>query len=145
MPFVVYPVMLTFVVMLLFEALKEYFFHGSLKPWQSHWMTIVFTTSVSLIVALLTTNKMLALREQSLAIELKDAKIKSIKQVMYVVHHHVNNLANSLGLIHLDMEDGQTVSTETLESLQRSVDVTAEAMRHLGEIEDPYDESTFEI
>lgn len=80
---------LTFVLMLLYESAKELIFEGALTPWQSHWITIIFTTTVSLVVGLLAVNKLQRLERQDIAIKLKEEKLKSIRQVMRVVHHHV--------------------------------------------------------
>lgn len=135
----------TFSLMLLYELAKEYFFKGSLTLWQSHFLTIFFTTLLSFIVTLIAMNKIQSLENKHLEIELKEEKIKSIKQVMYVAHHYINNLANNLGLVQLEAEENGVVCQETLKTLQEVVEKTAKEMRKLGDIEDPYDEKLFKI
>ena len=135
----------TFTVMLLYETAKEVIFKGTLTPWQSHWITIIFTTMISLVVTLFSINNILSLRERSATITLKEEKIKSIKQVMRVVHHHVNNLANNLTLVKLEIEEQGALSGETLDTLNNAIEETAEEMKRLGGIDDPFDENFFKI
>lgn len=134
-----------FLLMLSYEAFKEFIFKGTLTPWQSHWITIVFSTLVSLVVVLFVVNRLLTMERQSVAIKLKEEKIKSIKQVMRVVHHHVNNLANNLYLVELEIDQEKTVSKETLDALDGAIRETSATMKHLGDMDDPYDDEIFKI
>lgn len=136
---------LTFVLMLSYESAKELIFKGDLTPWQSHWLTIIFTTAVSLVVVLLAANRLLVLEQQDIAIRLKEEKLKSIRQVMRVVHHHVNNLANNLNLVAIEIERVGSVSGATLDTLNRAIEETAGEMKLLGDITNPYDAGMFEI
>ena len=140
-----YSSVLTFVMMFLFESAKELLFKGNLTSWQSHWITISFTTMVSLLVVLFVMNKLLILEQQKMAVRLKEEKLKSIKQVMYIVHHHVNNLANSLELIEVEIEDDGTVCKETLAALNESIKKTAETMKLLADIDNPDNDDAFKI
>lgn len=136
---------LTFVLMLSYESAKELIFEGGLTPWQSHWITIAFTTAVSLVVVLLAVNRLLLLERQDIAIRLKEEKLKSIRQVMRVVHHHVNNLANSLNMVALEIERDGCVSGATLDALRRAIEETAGEMKLLGDITNPDDAGMFEL
>ena len=60
-------------------------------------------------------NRLLNMERRSVVIRLREEKIKSIRQVMHVMHDHVNTLANKLSLVDLEMEQDDTVSRETLE------------------------------
>jgi len=131
--------------MLLFEALKEHFFKGVLSSWQSHWITIIFTSLISLIVGLFTVNIIFKLKAQNLKNEVKLEKIKSIKQVMYIVHYHVNTLANSLQIVHVEIEDHGTVSQEILMELDKQIVITCKEMQLLGNIKNPFDKNKFKI
>ena len=136
---------LTFVLMLLYESTKELIFKGTLTPWQSHWITIIFTTMVSLAVVLLAVNRLLLLEQQHIAIKLKEEKLKSIRQVMRIVHHHVNNLANNLTMVTLEIERDGSVRKATLDTLNQAIEETAGEMKLLGDIANPYDANMFEI
>ncbi len=136
---------LTFILMLLFEALKEHFFKGVLSSWQSHWITIIFTSLISLIVGLFTVNIIFKLKAQNLKNEVKLEKIKSIKQVMYIVHYYVNNLANNLQIIRFEIEEYGTVRQEILLELDKQIFITAKEMHLLSDIENPFDENKFKV
>lgn len=136
---------LTFVLMLLYESAKELVFQGALTPWQSHWITISFTTTLSLVVGLLAANKLLRLERQDIAIKLKEEKLKSIRQVMRVVHHHVNNLANNLNMVALEIERDGSVAGATLDALNSAIEATAGEMKLLGDITNPDDADMFEL
>lgn len=143
---VIIPITLSsFVLMLGYETSKELLFKGTLTPWQSHWITIIFTTMVTLVATLLASKMLISLREKTLQVEVKAEKIKSIKQVMRVVQHHVNNLAHNLGIVKLEIETYGNPRPETLELLQQSIEETAQKMKLLGDVNDPYDEHFFDI
>lgn len=136
---------LTFVLMLLYESAKELVFQGVLTPWQSHWITISFTSTVSLVVGLLAANKLLRLERQDIANKLKEEKLKSIRQVMRVVHHHVNNLANNLNMVALEIERDGSVAGATLNALNSAIEATSGEMKLLGDITNPDDADMFEL
>jgi len=142
---IIYIVFSTFSLMLLFEAIKEYFFSGTLTHWESHWITVTFTTIIVFIITLLSVKRLLNLQQQNLLINLKTEKIKSIRQVMKVVHHNVNNMANNLLLVQLEIAKKGSVSPETLDSLNQEIRNTAKTMKKLGEIEDPNEEDQFKL
>lgn len=60
----------TFLFMLGYESVKEFIFAGSLTPWQSQWITIFFTTAVSIVISLLVINRILIFKEKELHIRL---------------------------------------------------------------------------
>ena len=134
-----------FVLMFSYESTKELIFKGTLTPWQSHWITIIFTTTVSLFVVLFVMNRLLFLERQSMVNKLREEKLKSIKQVMRVVHHHVNNLANNLNLVEFEVKQEGSVCGETLDTLNKAIKESAEAMKLLGDMDNPYDDEMFKI
>lgn len=134
-----------FVLMFSYESTKELIFKGTLTPWQSHWITIIFTTTVSLFVVLFAMNRLLFLERQSMVNKLREEKLKSIKQVMRVVHHHVNNLANNLNLVEFEVKQEGSVCGETLDTLNKAIKESAEAMKLLGDMDNPYDDEMFKI
>lgn len=135
----------TFLLMLLYESAKEFIFKGILTPWQSHWITIIFTTAASLIVILFAMNKLLLLERQDAANKLKEEKLKSIRQVMRVAHHHVNNLANNLSLVGFEIENEGTICKETLDALNEATKESVKAMKLLGDTDNPYDDEMLKV
>ncbi len=134
-----------FALMLLFEFTKEQVFKGGLSPWQSHWITILFTTSIAFVITIFSVKKVLNLEEREQDVSLKEEKLKTIGHVMRVVFHHVNNLSNSLSVIELEMKTINSVSDSTLVTLNRSIRGTTSELSRLEQIEDPFDEEAFKI
>lgn len=134
-----------FALMLLFEFTKELVFSGELSSWQSHWITIIFTTSITFIITIFAVKKVTELEEREDNVAIKEEKLKTIGNVMQVVFHHVNNLSNNLSVIELEMNTINSVNESTLSSLNRSIRGTTSEMRRLEEIEDPFDEEAFKI
>jgi len=134
-----------FFVMLAFETIKEYFFEGLLTSWQSHWITIIFATIMSLVVTLSAIKKISALKEKSTIIKLKEEKLKSIKQVIYVAEHHVNNLSNNLRIVQIELKKPGMLSEITIAQLNEAITAASNELKKIGEIDDPYDENPFKI
>ena len=135
----------TFIVMLAYETAKEFLFQGTLTPWQSHWMTITLTTVLSGVVTLLAMNRILIHRQRALQLQLKEEKLKTLHQVMRLVQHHVNNLANNLQIVDLEIHSNGALSEDTLAALLKAVDRTSVEIQRLSDIDDPFDEQGFEI
>ncbi|OGV53193.1 MAG: hypothetical protein A2017_04745 [Lentisphaerae bacterium GWF2_44_16] len=89
--------------------------------------------------------KLFSIEQQKTAVKLKEEKLKSIRQVMRIAHHHVSNLANNLSLVEVEIECDGAVSTETLKALDAAIKETAETMKLPGDIENPYNDEMFEI
>jgi hypothetical protein len=134
-----------FMLMFAFEFTKEQIFEGSLAPWESHWITIIFATLSSLIASLFLVQRVLIVEKRESEISLKEEKLKSIKMVMSVVFHHVNNLANSLSIIGLELDECNEVQPSTLSSLNLGITNTAKEMNRLYNISDPLDSNEFKI
>lgn len=131
-------VLTTFFLMLGYESTKELIFQGTLSPWQSHWITILFTTMLSFTVLLFTQNILLSFEYRARALQIKEEKIKILRRVMAVVNHNVNNLSNNLLLVELETEEKGSVSQRTLEQLRNNItDVTA-VIQNLNATEEIY-------
>lgn len=135
----------TFAIMLCFEALKELFLKGVLTSWQSHSITIVFTTLMSIIITLFTINQISLIKEKSLEIQLKQEKLKSIRQVIYVAKHHLNNLSNNLNIIQLEIEDHGQLNNKTIDSLNLAIESSSVALKRLDDIDNPFDSDWFKL
>lgn len=134
-----------FTLMFLFEFTKEQVFKGTLSPWESHWITIFFTTSMAFILTIFAVKRVLELEERENNVSVKEEKLKTIGNVMRVVFHHVNNLSNNLSLIELEMKTINSVNESTLQSLNHSISGTTQEMKRLESIKDPFDEDAFTI
>jgi hypothetical protein len=134
-----------FMLMFAFEFTKEQIFDGGLAPWESHWITIIFSTLSSLIVSLFLVQSLLIVEKREATLSLKEEKLKSIKMVMSVVFHHVNNLANNLSIISLEIDEFNHVQPSTITELNQNVRNTANEMNRLYHISDPLDTNEFKI
>ena len=134
-----------FMLMFAFEFTKEQIFEGGLATWESHWITIIFATLSSLIASLFLVQRVLIVEKREALLSLKEEKLKSIKMVMSVVFHHVNNLANSLSIIGMELEEFNNVQPSTLSALNLGISNTANEMTRLYNISDPLDSDEFKI
>ena len=83
--------------------------------------------------------------ERERALIVREEKQKTLRQTMYKVQHHVNNLANCLQLVELEYVKKSCLSAETLNSLQVEIHKTGQEMQALGRLDDPFDASAFAV
>lgn len=83
--------------------------------------------------------------ERERALIVREEKQKTLRQTMYKVQHHVNNLANCLQVVELEYMSKNWLSVETLNSLQVEIHRTGQEMQALGRLDDPFDESAFTV
>ncbi|MFT4753680.1 MAG: hypothetical protein ACI85Q_001228 [Salibacteraceae bacterium] len=136
---------LIFTIMLIFEFSKEQVFRGQLTLWQSHWLTIIFSTSLTFCISVFSVQKILSLERREQSLTIREEKLKTLKSVMRIVHHHMNNLSHNLGIIDVEMNSFNSVNQSTLVSLHKNLAGTALEMNRLVKIEDPFNEENFKI
>ena len=124
-------------LMTLFQWGKFYLFKGSYTIWQSHIITIIFTSLVATIVALFMMNLTERVEKEKRELQLRESKIRTLKITMFTVHHIVNNFLNRLQLIRLEAEDEGTISQKTLEKLEDDITEVSKKLVELSEIEHP--------
>jgi len=130
---------MTFLLMLVMETSKELFFRAQLNPWQSHWITIIFTSFIAMVACLLLFRYLDNTQQQRQLITIREEKLRTLEQVMVKVNHHVNNLANNLQLIELENKGGK-ISELTLQELREAILETSREMRRLSaatDVENP--------
>ncbi len=143
--FIFVSTLVTAVVMFLFEFVKEHIVQGSLSPWQSHSITIIFTTSLSLVISTILLYRYRDVRRKQEMVRLRNEKIKTLKQAMFNATHYVNNLSNNLQLVQVELNHEKTVSRDTLEMLTEAIKATTLELKKLSNIENPFDDSKFDI
>ncbi len=134
-----------FIVMFSFEVIKEYVFEGTLTSWQSHWATIIFTTTISFVVTLNAINKISRIKEKEFIVKLKEEKLKSIMQVIYVAEHHVNNLSNNLKIVQIELKKTKKLSAETIVKLNEAIEKSSKELNKISKSDNPYDENIYTI
>lgn len=76
---------------------------------------------------------------------IKEEKLKTIKQLMHKVEHHVGNLSHHLQLIEIQIKQKGWVPEDTLKALKQSIAHTSIEMNQLANINDPFDEQVFQL
>lgn len=105
-----------------------------------------FTVAVPMTALFQRLNRELqdALERERLLI-VREEKQKTLRQTMYKVQHHVNNLANCLQVVELEYSSKSWLSVETLSSLQAEIHKTGTEMQSLGRLDDPFDANAFKV
>ena len=124
-------------IMTLFQWGKFYLFAGTYTIWQSHVITIVFTSLIASIVSMFMMNLTERIEKEKKELELRESKIRTLKITMFTVHHIVNNFLTRLQLIRVEAEEEGTISQESLEKLEKDISEVSEKLVALSEIEHP--------
>ncbi len=124
-------------LMTLFQWGKFFLFEGSYTIWQSHIITIIFTSLIATIVALFMINLTERVEKEKREMQLRESKLQTLKVTMFTVHHIVNNFLNRLQLIRLEAEEQDTISQESLEKLENDIAEVSKKLVDLSEIEHP--------
>lgn len=61
-------------LMLVYEAIKELIFQGTLSPWESHSITIIVTATIAVLISLLVNRRTQQIHEAAQAIEVRKAR-----------------------------------------------------------------------
>ncbi|GMT48827.1 MAG: hypothetical protein IEMM0008_0366 [bacterium] len=143
--FILISTLVTTITMFIFEFVKESVVHENLSRWDSHIMTIIFTTLLSLLISTILIYRYRDFRRKQELMRLKEEKLKTLKQAMFNATHYVNNLSNNLQLVQVELGNNKIVSKETVEMLTEAIHHTTLELKKLSNIDDPFDESEFNI
>ncbi len=138
-----YPFFSMAALMTFYQLGKFYLLEGTYTIWQSHIMTIIFTSLVATIVSLVMVNRTEKIEKDRNALELRESKLKTLQITMFTVHHIVNNFLNRLLLIRIEAEDEGTISQETLERLEADISDVSRKLVALSELEHPENQENF--
>jgi len=118
-------------IMTTYEAIKETIFDGRLSQWESHMITIVVTSFLATLAAIIMQSwtKSLAYKEQEL-IE-KEASVAAQKLILGAVNHILNNFLNHFLIIRINLEKNTPIEKNTLDMLDQSVADVSEKLRVL--------------
>ncbi|MBU0944627.1 MAG: hypothetical protein KJ804_17865 [Proteobacteria bacterium] len=130
-------------LMTLYQVGKFYLLKGSYTIWQSHVMTIIFTSLGATIVSLVMVNRTEKIDRDKKELELRESKLKTLQITMFTVHHIVNNFLNRLLLIRIEAEEKGTISQETLEKLEADIVDVSKKLVALSEVENPENPENF--
>lgn len=131
------------VVMFAYESLKEFVFKGALSAWESHAITIVFTSVLATLASYLMRSWMQSLQVKERALQEKAQALASYELVVPAVNHIINNVLNYFHLIRLEIEYEGVVKKESIELLDQGVKQANEQMAVLNAIESPSDPASY--
>jgi hypothetical protein len=130
-------------LMTLFQTGKFYLLKGTYTIWQSHVITIVFTSLIATIVSLVMVSRTERIENRKKQLELRESKIRTLQITMFTVHHIVNNFLNRLHLIRMEAEEEGNISEQTLEKLESDIADVSRKLVALSELEHPEDPENF--
>jgi len=130
-------------LMTLYQVGKYHLLKGEYTIWQSHIMTIMFTSLLATIISLFTMNWTARIERRRKELDLREARLETLEATMYTVHHIVNNFLNRLQLIRLETAENGKLSESTIEKLEADIVEVSRQMVELGEIKEPEDPAAF--
>ena len=133
----------TATIMSVYEFGKELVFEGTLSPWQSHTITIVFTSLMAAISSSFHRLRGIEIARKEKALEVEAQKAVTLRLVLKAVHHIVNNFVNHFQLAQLELEENGKVSEQTAEMLEQGYKETRDQLKILEHLDDPSDESKY--
>ena len=129
------------VTMTVYEVLKETFFSG-ISTWQSHSITIAFTSILASGLAYLVANNGAEISSELIDI---DERLALYDAAMTASMHSVGNALNLFHVIQIESENGGVISESTLKLIELELVTTKEFMKDLSLIENPTSEAVMEF
>lgn len=137
------PFILMAIVMTLYQVIKFYLLKGHYTIWESHVMTIVFTSLLATGVSLALSNWTEKIEKRKVEVELQEARLRTLQTTMHTVQHIVNNFLNCMMLIRLEAEEEGTISKSSLEKLETKIQEVSKQLVEIGEMDDPGNSEEF--
>lgn len=130
-------------VMSVYELTKEVLFEGSLTPWESHTITIIFTSLLATLSTSVMRSWVLAISAKEKEVEAKHQALISIELMLSAVNHIVNNVLHNFKILRLDIDNTGEMQEKRLEMLELSIKEAANQMARLNKIKNPSDPSSY--
>jgi len=134
---------ITFIIMSCYEAVKDFLFEGSLTPWQSHAITILFTSLLATLSASMMRSWMLSVKAKERDLELKTQSLISSELILTAVNHIINNVLNNFQLINLEIQKEGRVKQESIDLLNESVKEAEKQIAILNNIKNHTDAESY--
>ena len=126
--------------MTLYQVIKFYLLQGRYTIWESHIMTIVFSSLLATSVSLALSNWTERIEKRRVEVELREARLRTLQVTM---QHIVNNFLNCVMLIRLEAEEDGTISQDSLEKLEEKIQEVSKQLTEIGELDDPGNSEEF--
>lgn len=137
------PFILMAIVMTLYQVIKFLLLKGRYTIWESHIMTIVFSSLLATCVSLALSNWTEKIEKRRVEVELREARLRTLQATMHTVQHIVNNFLNCVMLIRLKAEEDGTISKSSLEKLEAKIQEVSKQLVEIGELDDPGNSEEF--
>ena len=134
---------ITFIIMSGYEAAKEFLFQGTLTPWQSHAITIVFTSLLATLAASLMRSWVLSVLAKEKALDAKTQSLTSSELILTAVNHIVNNVLNYFQIINLEIQKEGSVKQESIDLLNESIIEAEKQIQTLNSIKNHSDVESY--
>ena len=126
----------TLLVMSVYESGKQFAFGDKLSLWQSHVMTILFTSALSSVISWVVWRKLELILFHQKTIEVREERSRTHQATMSAAHHYLNNALNQLQLVQVELEDTGTVDPQTVKLIGEAIKKSSHELRELGEMDD---------
>ena len=137
------PFILMAIVMTLYQVIKFYLLQGHYTIWESHLMTIVFSSVLATCVSLALSNWTEKIEKRRVAVELREARLRTLQATMHTVQHIVNNFLNCVMLIRFEAEEDGAISKDSLDKLEAKIQEVSKQLVEIGELDDPGNSEEF--
>jgi len=137
------PFILMAIVMTLYQVIKFYLLQGHYTIWESHIMTIVFSSLLATSVSLALSNWTEKIEKRKVEVELREARLRTLQATMHTVQHIVNNFLNCVMLIRFEAEEDGAISKDSLEKLEAKIQEVSKQLVEIGELDDPGNSEEF--
>ena len=137
------PFILMAIVMTLYQVIKFYLLQGHYTIWESHLMTIVFSSVLATCVSLALSNWTEKIEKRRVEVELREARLRTLQATMHTVQHIVNNFLNCVMLIRFEAEEDGAISKDSLDKLEAKIQEVSKQLVEIGELEDPGNSEEF--
>lgn len=124
-------------LMTAYEATKQQIF-GDLTLWESHTITIVFTSVVTALLAGIISGKLKAYYERTRSAQ---ARLETYEAAMRATSHYVGNMLNMTKIIELEFNSSGTISHDSVRELSEMLRLTELNMRGLYLLDNPTKEN----
>ncbi|MCK9295515.1 MAG: hypothetical protein M0P70_10570 [Desulfobulbaceae bacterium] len=130
-------------VMTLYQVVKFYLLQGHYTIWESHLMTIVFSSVLATCVSLALSNWTEKIEKRRVEVELREARLRTLQATMHTVQHIVNNFLNCVMLIRFEAEEDGAISKDSLDKLEAKIQEVSKQLVEIGELDDPGNSEEF--
>ena len=127
--------------MTLYEIAKQFIFGSKLTLWQSHVITILFTSIIATVIAGILEKRLHEQHESIKELEVLDERQKTHKAMLQATSHYINNALNQLQVFTMELEAPGTFDQSILDEAKKAIRKSSRDISELSMMENPSHES----